>query len=260
MKTIHKLLLTGCIVTTAMSAWATPSTQIWIPSTDIQPFGDLHLGLDNYFRASDHGYLTPGERDQNVFDGGLTIGVLPFDLIQLEVGADYVTSGTAYDANPYYFNAKIGIPESGLFTNAPALAVGGYNFGTNSKKSSPVRTDQDIVYGLIAKTLPECCGLPSLGRLSAGYYSGNDEVLLGPGGKKDNKGVLLSLDRTMSEISDKLWAAVDYQNGDNSVGALSFAVSWAFTPKVSLLVGYDIWNQKSIAGANTVTTQLDINL
>jgi hypothetical protein len=260
MKTMHKLLLAGCFAAFITTAWATPSTQIWIPSTDIQPYGDMHLGLDNYFRASDHGYLTPGTRDPNVFDGGLTIGVLPFDLIQMEVGADYVSYGNAYDANPYYFNAKLGIPEGGLFTNAPALAIGGYNFGTNSKKDSLVRTDQNIVYGLVAKTLPEFWGLPSLGRFSGGWYVGNGDVLVGTDGKKENQGVLLSWDRTMSEISDKLWAAVDYQGGDNSVGGLSFGIAWAFTPKVSLLFGYDIWNQHSLAGANTFTTQLDINL
>ncbi|HOX28522.1 MAG TPA: hypothetical protein PLQ76_05135, partial [bacterium] len=30
-------------------ASATPSTQIWIPSTDIQKKGTFHLGIDNYF-------------------------------------------------------------------------------------------------------------------------------------------------------------------------------------------------------------------
>ena len=30
---------------------ATPSTQIWIPSTDIQGFKTFHLGIDNYTRT-----------------------------------------------------------------------------------------------------------------------------------------------------------------------------------------------------------------
>jgi hypothetical protein len=75
---------------------------------------------------------------------------------------------------------------------------------------------------------------------------------------------MASWDRTMSEISDKLWMAVDYMSGNNINGAISFGGSWAFTKNVSLLVGFDIWNCSNSAkgggGKNTFTTQLDINL
>ena len=50
-----------------------------------------------------------------------------------------------------------------------------------------------------------------IGRLSAGYFAGNKKVLVDENGNSDEKGVLLSWDRTMTEISDKLWLAVDYQ-------------------------------------------------
>jgi len=238
---------------------ATPSTQVWIPSTDIQPFGVPHLGFDSYIRSSGHGYYSAGDRDPDVFVGGLTIGVLPFQSVQMEVGVDYIStfSGLPTDDHPVYFNAKIGVPESVLFTNAPALAIGGYNFGTKCHHQS--RTDQNIVYGLAGKTLPAVCGLPSLGRLSAGYYVANNDVIVGPGGRKDNHGVLLSWDRTMTELSDKLWMAVDYQGGENALGALNFGVAWAFTPNVSMIVGYDLYNKKSLAGSNTFTIQWDIN-
>ena len=248
------LLLVGSGV-----AKATPSTQIWIPSTDVQPFNVWHLGLDNYLRASDTSHFTPGQRDPNVYDAGLTVGVLPFEKVKAEVGADYIVYGNAYDDNPLYFNAKVGIPEDALATNVPALAIGGFGFGTNSKKDSPVRTDQNVIYGLVAKTLPALGAVPSLGRLSAGYYVGNDKVLLGTDGEKANDGVLLSWDRTMSEISDKLWLAVDYMGGGNALSALSFGASWAFSKNVSVIVGYDIYEEKALAGANTFTTQLDIN-
>jgi hypothetical protein len=72
--------------------------------------------------------------------------------------------------------------------------------------------------------------------------------------------VLLSWDRTISEVSDKLWAAVDYQGGDSALGALSFGLAWAFTPDTSVIFGYDVYNNDKIAGANTCTVQLDINL
>ena len=72
-------------------------------------------------------------------------------------------------------------------------------------------------------------------------------------------GVLLSWDRTMSEISDKLWLAVDYQSGKSSLGALNFGVSWAFSKNVSVIFGYDIYNKTKTGGNNTFTTQVDIN-
>ena len=102
----------------------------------------------------------------------------------------------------------------------------------------------------------------SLNQTPAPIYvvAGNSDVLVGPGGESgDNQGVLLSWDRTMSEIDDRLWFAVDYMGGENVNGGLSFGVAWAFTEKISMIVGYDVWNKKSVAGANTVTTQLDVN-
>ena len=247
MKRTIKTLITAMALTiaTAGVAMATPSTQIWIPSTDVQAFKTLHLGLDNYVRTSSGG----ADTRPNVYDLGITVGVLPFEKVQAEIGIDYLVNGiSGYDGHPLYFNAKLGTPESSLFAGSPALAVGAYNIGTNSDDSSAFRTDMNLVYGLAAKTLPV------VGRLSAGYYTGNDDVL-----GDDNDGLLLSWDRTMSEISDKLWMAVDYQGGDNSMGALSFGVAWSFSKNVSVIFGYDIYNEKSLAGENTFTTQVDIN-
>jgi hypothetical protein len=251
MKNIMKIgaMVAALTVLSAGSALATPSTQIWIPSTDVQPFGKFHLGIDNYIRTSDDVQVTTEdgetvEQRLHVYDIGLTTGVLPFEKVQMEVGVDYLVNGGPADDYPWSFNAKLGTPEGSLFGGSPALAVGGYAFGTEKDV-----TNANIVYGLAAKTLPV------VGRLSAGYYLGNEDVL----GEDENDGVLLSWDRTMSEISDKLWAAVDYQGGDNAFGALSFGVSWAFSPNVSVIFGYDIYNEKAVAGQNTFTTQLDIN-
>jgi len=243
---------------------ATPSTQIWIPSTDIQPFNVWHLGLDNYLRASDVSHFTAGQRDPNIYDAGLTVGILPFNAVQAEVGADYLVNGTPYDGKPFYFNAKVAMPEGTIYTNSvglnsPALAVGGYNFGTDSKKNSATRTDQNIVYGEVGQTLPAFGAIHSLGRFSVGYYSGNKDVLLGTDGKAANDGILASWDRTMSEISDKLWFAVDYMGGGNVNSGVSLGLSWAFSKNVSVIFGYDMWDKPALAGANTFTTQLDIN-
>lgn len=242
-------LAMALVAATCGAALATPSTQIWIPSTDVQAFGTVHLGVDNYIRVSEN---ADGEKAPNTYDLGVTVGVLPFEKLQLEVGADYMVTGTEPgDSHPFFFNAKLGTPEGSLFGGSPAMALGIYNVGTKEDVS-----DQNISYALLAKTLPV------VGRLSAGYYLGNSDnpAMRDVDGDKENHGVLLSWDRTMSEISDKLWAAVDYQGGNNGVGALSFGVSWAFSKNVSLIFGYDIYNESALGGKNTFTTQLDINI
>jgi hypothetical protein len=230
---------------------STPSTQIWIPSTDFQKWKTMHLGLDNYIRTS----KIDGIRGAGMFDIGLTTGLLPFEKFQGEIGVDYLSMGDSnYDDFPIYFNAKIGFPEGSIFKGSPAIALGAYNIGL--KKDF---TNYNIVYGLIAKTIPV------LGRVSVGYYTGNDKVLVDENLEKAKDGFLFSWDRTMSEISDKLWLAVDYQGGKNYLGALSFGASWAFSKNVSVIFGYDIYNNKKAyyntnnQNANTFTAQVDIN-
>ena len=127
----------------------------------------------------------------------------------------------------------MGLPESALFKNAPAIVVGAYNFGL--KKNL---TNYNIFYAEVAKTIPV------IGRISVGYYTGNGKVLVDENLTKGNNGILLSWDRTMTEISDKLWLAVDYQGGRNYLGALNFGASWSFSKNVSVIFAYDIYNNK----------------
>jgi hypothetical protein len=233
------------------NSFSTGSTQIWIPSTDFQKWKTGHLGLDNYIRTD----KINGVRGAGMFDLGLTTGLLPFEKFQGEIGVDYLSMGdNNYDDFPIYFNLKIGFPESALFKGSPAIALGAYNFGL--KKNL---TDYNMFYGLIAKTIPV------LGRLSVGYYTGNEKLLVDENLNKENSGFLFSWDRSMTEISDKLWLAVDYQGGKNYLGALSFGASWAFSKNVSVIFGYDIYNNKKAyyntnnQNANTFTAQVDIN-
>src|SRR5665647_3911001 len=164
------LLFLIALVMTISTAKATPSTIIWIPSIDFQTFKTMHLGIDNYIRTSKDN----GVRGAGIYDFGLTLGVLPFKKIQAEIGIDYLTMGdNVYDDHPLYFNAKIGTPEGALFKGAPALAIGAYNFGTKTNL-----TNYNIAYGLIAKTVP------FVGRLSVGYYTGNEKVLTDDKGAK----------------------------------------------------------------------------
>lgn len=232
-------------------SFSTPSTQIWIPSTDFQRWKTMHLGIDNYIRTT----KIEGIRGAGIFDLGLTTGLLPFEKFQGEIGVDYITMGdNNYDNHPLYFNIKIGMPESALFKNSPAIALGGYYFGL--KKDL---TNYNIVYGEIAKTIPV------IGRLTVGYYMGNAKVLVDENLKKANEGILLSWDRTMTEISDKLWLSVDYQGGESYLGALNFGASWSFSKNISVIFGYDIYNNKNAyyntnnQNANTFTAQVDIN-
>ncbi len=240
-------LMTALMVClTPLAAYATPSTQIWIPSTDVQKYKSVHLNADNYVAAEKE---TNGNWKAPVFVIGPTVGVLPYEKIQAEAGFDVIKAGLSADNYPVYLHAKAGTPEGSLFGGSPAFALGGYNFGLKRDV-----TDQNIIYGLTAKNLAK------LGRLSAGYYSGNKKVLVDEHGAKANTGLLLSWDRTLGEISDKLWAAVDYQGGNSALGALSFGVSWAFAPNTSVIFGYDVYNNAKIAGKGTFTVQLDINL
>jgi len=236
----------------ASVATATPSTQVWIPSTDIQPYKTVHLNFDTYLRD---GANDDGSRTAPLVVIGPTVGIMPFEKIQAELGFDFMSAGGDADNHPLYFHAKLGTPEGSLFKLSPALAVGGYNFGTKSgdARTGELTTKQDILYALAAKTIPV------IGRLSAGYYAGNKKALLDANGASDEKGLLLSWDRVMTEISDKLWLSVDYQGGDSALGALSFGASWAFAKNVSVLLGYDIYNEERTGGQNTVTLQVDIN-
>lgn len=243
---IAELAAVAILCLAPLAANATPSTQIWIPSTDIQKYKSVHLNVDNYVAAEKE---ANGTWKAPLFVIGPTVGVLPYEKVQAEAGFDVMKAGLSADNYPVYLHAKAGTPEGAVFAGSPALALGGYNFGLKNNV-----TDQNIVYGLAAKNLY------GFGRVSAGYFSGNDKVLLDDNGDKANTGLLLSWDRTISEISDKLWAAVDYQGGDSALGALSFGLSWAFAPNTSVIFGYDVYNNDKIAGANTFTVQLDINL
>jgi hypothetical protein len=240
-----------CALSATLAA-ATPSTQIWIPSTDIQAYKTVHLNFDTYIRDRSN---ADGSRTPPVVVIGPTIGVLPFGKIQAEVGFDVISAGGDADKYPLYGNVKLGTPEDSLFKLSPAVAVGMYNIGTKSgdARKGELATNQDIGYALVARTFPV------VGRLSAGYFSGNRKALVDENGKSDESGVLLSWDRTMTEISDKLWFAVDYQGSNSALGALSFGASWAFAKNVSVILGYDIYNNRKVAGENTVTLQLDIN-
>jgi len=258
---LKRILATACAAVglTSGVAMATPSTQIWIPSPDVKAFKDVHVDVDYYGR-----FASKSSAGTNIYDIGLSAGVSPLENVKLEIGVDYLNQSIdAVDNHPFYFNAKLGTPEDAFgIKGLPAFAVGVYNLGTFDKPENALSTRQNIVYGLVGKTLPV------IGRLSAGGYYGSERALaVGTNQQNNNSGILASWDRSMPEISDKLWLAVDYMSGNNANGALSFGGSWAFSKNVSFLVGavffnpfYDPSGGEGIPGGKPAfTTQLDLS-
>lgn len=262
---LGRILAAACAVVALASsvAMATPSTEIWIPAVDVKGFKEFHIDIDNYARFASK-TSTAGT---NMYNIGLSAGVLPFENLKMEVGVDFLKQDSeVLDNHPFYFNAKIGTPEDAFgIKGLPAFAVGAYNLGTYDKPENALSTRQNIVYGLVGRTFPV------IGRLSVGGYYGSARALASSGNPsttKNNSGVMASWDRAMPEISDKLTLLSDYQSGNNLNGEVSVGGSWAFNKNVSLIVGAVFFNPfyKSSAadggfnpgGKPTLTTQLDI--
>ncbi len=208
-------LMASAMMAIGSAAYATPSTLIWIPSTDIQS-GSMHLGIDIYEASGDGDLPT---------DYGLTFGNGEF-----EYGVDYFEGID----DPVFFNAKaLLIDES---PTSPRLVAGVYGLGTRSATSS------SIIYLLGSKTFP-------IGRFTAGYGVGRKAAL-----GEDNAMILLGFDKA---LSDRWWAAVDYQGGKSAFGALNAGVAYTFSPTTSVIVGRDWYNDRSIP--DTLTAQLDMN-
>lgn len=223
------LLLTFFVINFNIKVGATPSTQIWNPSTDIQPAKTWHFGIDNYFSIFDNetkAYSFPT-------DIGLTYGLIK----NVEVGIDLFFP----TKDPLFFNTKFGLPEKEIL---PAVAGGIFGVGTSED------TSYNIVYFLLAKTFAP------IGRFTGGIYIGNEKLLVNDLGQKDNTGIILSWDKVLTK---KIWASVDYASGNNFYGSLSFGISYSFTQNISMVFGYVIYNNKVLNINDTFTTQLDIN-
>lgn len=220
----------------ACKVWATPSTTYWTPATgDIQPFGVWHITYDTYVS------------DESDFpaDYGLTVGVLPFEKLQMEAGIDIMEPTD----DPLLFNAKIGTPEGKLFENSPAWGLGVWNIGTKSGV-----TDFDIFQWTLSKSLPA-----NLGRLHvAGYYGLTDTLEeTATGGDGDRLGFMVAYDKFI--YKDKVMFAADYASGENAIGAGGFGLYYFFTPNISLLSGPVWFNDEDLNGNWKWTVQLDIN-
>lgn len=222
-------------------ASATPSTTYWTPNVmDVQAFLTPHVTYDNYITVGKRGLANGGQAFANDF--GLTMGILPWQRLQMEIGFDVMEPTD----DPVFFNAKLGTPEGGLWGWSPGMSVGIFNVGTNLGV-----TNQDIGDVAIGKTIP------FIGRITAGYYLGNGNVLRSSGGKKQNMGFMISWDRFI--YKDIFQLAGDYASGDNAIGGGGGGLYTYFTKNIDLLVGPVWFNDKGINGKMKWTIQLDVN-
>lgn len=276
------LLLVSLVLTGTVSA--TPSTTYWTPATsDVQPFNVWHIGVDNYFRLSQTQEEVANGGQVSAFptDVGVTVGVLPFEKLNLEVGIDGLFPGTRISpvmrsiGNSLLFNAKLGTPEGAFFGDwFPAFNIGIFDVGTKSEV-----TNMNIVDFIVGKTLGP------FGRIHGGGYYGNpDSVLMREGGCKPNprnpalacisgasgslanSGGMVGYDYGFWKVKDKegneynKWVfAADYASGKNFIGGGGFGMYHYFTKDISLLTGPVWFNDHVINGQWKWTVQLDIN-
>jgi hypothetical protein len=212
----------GLLAAAATSSWATPSSIIFIPSTDVQAPNTNHLGLDSYFS-----YNNP--RSGTVTDFGYTRGFNG----RFELGLDFIGA----QSDPWLVNAKWqALPQKG---KVPAVAIGGYNWGGHKNVLAG-----NLFYVLASETFEK------LGRFSIGYQHGQNNRI----GGEDPDMLLLAFEK---QLTKRWWAAVDFASGDSTFGAVTPGVAYTFSPNTSVILGYDFYNNSAFV--DTITVQVDIN-
>ena len=227
------------LIFSATLAWATPSTIIRMPSSDVQPYATFHLGIDNnttmFVPTDNGGYALPTTY-------GLTVGLFSTPLIQVEAGID-IREPTD---KPITWNLKIAMPEGAEAPGMPAIVIGVYDMGTADGVN-----DYNILYAHVAKTIS------FLGRFTFGYFVGNASKLVKGSGQKDSNALMMSFDRRMPEINDRLWFGIDYMGTRTDYGSVNFGFSWSFSEQASLLLGYIRYNEEFVGtvGSDPVPVQ-----
>jgi len=149
MRIILSILTAGCITLWAGVAAATPSTTVWAPSTaSVQGYLVPHLTYDTYFGKG----VAAGQAGSPIYPvtTGLTMGVLPFEKLNMEIGFDLFVPSTY----PLLLNAKLGVPEGVIFSGSPSIGVGIFGVGTKKSTSTTAGTDFNVIYGQIQKSFP----------------------------------------------------------------------------------------------------------
>jgi hypothetical protein len=131
-------------------------------------------------------------------------------------------------------------------------------FGLGTEKGV---TDYNVAYLTIGKTIP------GFGRVSAGPYLGNDELLRSSQGEKEDTGFMFAFDRGFRPVTDaagntfnRFVLAADYASGDNAIGGASAGLYAYFTKDIDLAVAPVWFNDEGVNGKWKLTVQLDVNL
>lgn len=256
MKKALEAVALAALLGTATAAYATPSTTFWTPATTYtQPYLVPHITYDTY--VAEKGLL------QN--DYGLTIGVLPFEKLQGEVGVDVFypglpgPTGPTYTKDNLYLNGKLTLPENAYSPYQPGLSVGIQSVGFKKDYS-----DYDHMHATLAKTF-EYVGNVAVG----GYYGGNKKLYAGSSGAIDRAGFMAAWTSPDLNIKvtglDKIVFLADYASGKNVFGAFGAGIGFYFTPAIDILTGPVWFNDsklfKSLYGTDFMwTVQLDVDI
>jgi hypothetical protein len=253
-----KKAVLAAVVLSATAVHATPTTTVWAPSnTFIQPFLTPHFSYDTYFwrRGS------AGSTSSPIYPvtTGLTMGVLPLDMLQAEVGLDLLLPGN----DPLLFNAKLGVPEDKLFAWQPSLAVGIFGVGTKTSSDTELGTDYNILYAQMQHSIPVVGGFVSVG----GYYSLQEKLFHSSAGDVQRAGFMGGVGSPDINVGlpwlQKIVLAADVQTGKNVFGAAAAAASFYFTDKIAVLTGpVYFFDRAQQPGASEFmwTVQLDIDM
>jgi hypothetical protein len=254
-----KKLVVASILLATSAAFATPSTTFWAPSTTaIQPFLTPHITYDTYFWKGPGA----GQAGSPVYPvtTGLTMGVLPWENLQLELGFDVLLPSS----DPFLFNAKLGLPEDKLFAFQPSFAIGIQGVGTKQSTTTTLGTDYNMLYAQLQHSIPAVGGYVSVG----GYYGLQEKLYQASDGGGTNRagfmGGFISPDITINAPwLQKINVAADVMTGKNAFGAAGGGLYFYFTDKVDLLTGpvYFLDPGSQPGGKQWFwTVQLDIDL
>jgi hypothetical protein len=256
-RTLMPLAGACAALTLAQAAQATPSTTFYTPATTyVQPFLVPHITYDTYFNG----------KGAYPIDTGLTMGILPFEKLQAEVGIDAMWPYKGFymePSGPLFLNAKLGLPENAFGAWFPGISAGVQGVGFTKG------TAFHMLHGEISKTIP-------VGTLVAGGYygaGGDDALWTSSDGAVHRAGVMgafvtpdIVLDLTGLK---KINFFADVMTGKNAFGGGGPGIGLYFTPAIDVLTGPVFFFDKALQppvppggeGSSMMwTVQLDVDI
>lgn len=240
-------LLSLVLLCVSTSLSATPTSLFWTNcTTDVQPTGTGHIGVDNLFTV----FNRRGHGQSFATDVGFLIGAYTWHDISSEIGIDYL-GGTD---DPIFFNGKIGMAEGKLFSDSPSWSFGIFDIGTRTRGN---RTNQNVIDVVIGKSMPDSIG----GTLYIGGYSGSRAI------GKNRQGFMIGYSRGFCHTKDcngkeyDEWElAADWASGNNWLGGGGVSMLYYFNHDISLQTGPVFFNTARYNGTWKWSIQIDIDI